>query len=772
MAHSGPIQQRIRVGSIFSIITWFLITFLCLPALRAQLITNCENSNFNLGNFDNWNGCYGHFSIPCEVEGFLLVPEPPAFMRPLHKLIQGPGWLDDNTCDTLINVFPGEGYIARIGDTSYSNGTGKESEMSYRVTVSNSNYLFVYRYAVVLQNGGHPPDMQPDFQVMITDTLGNVIDSTCGYYYICAPPTGTVWPGWHSCITNISWKDWTTVGMDLTSYYGEAIYIKFKVRGCWYNTHFGYAYISAYCGYLELQTALCEGDTSATLTAPPGFSYEWNTVNGDTSINGDTTQSIVVPNPVTGSTYTCELTAINGCQVTITTVLTYTVIHTNFTFGSACADLPTQFNDSSWVSQNSVINWKWNFGDGTAIVTGVQNPTHVFDSSGTYNVTLISYSTEGCSDTIIKQVVVDSLPDLTNDTLRKSICSRAATDITLTSSVTGTLFTWTADPGSTNVTGYTNNTTPVILLNDTLVNTGPAIDSVMYTIIPHNGDCDGFDTLYTVLVYPLPVLTNSTLVKSICDSTETNIILESNNDTTRFTWTCTASSGNISGYSNNTTTPDTVIDQLLRNTGYGVDTVYYHIVPKSYGCLGDTVIYKVAVYPVPDLSNSPAAQTQCSGLATNITLTSHVAGTLFTWVAIPSSGAVTGWSSNLTMPTTTLNQVLVNTGTTPQTVTYRLIPVANSCPGDTTNYVVTVYPVPNLSNTPLSQSQCNNANTNLTLTSQISGTLFTWTATGSSPSISGYSNSSVPGTVINQTLVNSGYTIETVTYTIIPHANN
>lgn len=225
-----------------------------------------------MGSFKNWQGCYGNFQNPCMVAGYLLTPLPPNYMRPLHKLIQAPGWKDSNTCDSLINVFDGEDYVARIGDTSYTSATGKEAELRYQITVDNNSYLFIYRYAVVLQNGGHPAWQQPDFQVMITNAAGTVLDSTCGYFYIEAPPTGQVWPGWHSCITDISWKDWTTVGLDLTSYLGQTIYINFKVRGCWYNTHFGYAYISAYCGYLQVQTALCEGDTSATLTAPPGFS--------------------------------------------------------------------------------------------------------------------------------------------------------------------------------------------------------------------------------------------------------------------------------------------------------------------------------------------------------------------------------------------------------------------------------------------------------------------------------------------------------------------
>jgi len=349
-------MKKIYAG-IFYFLAFSLILIASSSTVLAQPFTTCENSNFNLGDFTKWQGCYGHFGapnhgFPCSDSGFLLKPKPPDYLKPLHRLIEAPGWSDANTCDSLVMIFPGEDFVARLGDTSYSSpswATGKEAEMKYEVTVTNSTYLFIYRYAVVLQTGGHSPNMQPDFQVMITDADGIVLDSTCGYYYITAQTSGPPINGWHLCtgIANgdVYWKDWTTVGMDLTSYFGQTIFITFKVRGCYYDTHFGYAYISAYCGYLMLQIALCEGQDSAVLTAPPGFTYLWST--------GDTTQSITVPSQQ-GANYSCQLTAINGCQVTISVTLSYTEVHAGFTYGSACAGQPVQFTDTTWVSQNWV----------------------------------------------------------------------------------------------------------------------------------------------------------------------------------------------------------------------------------------------------------------------------------------------------------------------------------------------------------------------------------------------------------------------------------
>ena len=234
-------------------------------------------------------------------------------------------------------------------------------------------------------------------------------------------------------------------------------------------------------------------------------------------------------------------------------------------------------------------------------------------------------------------------------------------------------FTWTATATSPSIGGFQNQPTLTTFLRDTLTNTGTQIDSVIYHITATMGTCSAPDTEYVVRVLPIPDLVTSPLVKSICDSTNTNIDLEATNDSTKFTWTCTASSGNLSGYSNNTATPDTLINQVIDNTGFAVDTVYYHIVPLLFGCPGDTMVFKVAVYPTPDLSNSPLTKTICDNTGTNITLTSNVANAQFTWNCTASSPNVTGYANNA-VPTTLLNQVLDLTGSVIEHVTYHITP--------------------------------------------------------------------------------------------------
>lgn len=114
----------------------------------------------------------------------------------------------------------------------------------------------------------------------------------------------------------------------------------------------------------------------------------------------------------TGGTYTVTLIAGSdlGCSDTIVyDVLVYPKPTADFTALDACQNLPNQFTDASAVlAPGSVDQWNWNFGNGSQSTD--QNPTHVYANSGTYDVTLIGTTSNGCSDTITHSTEVHVLP--------------------------------------------------------------------------------------------------------------------------------------------------------------------------------------------------------------------------------------------------------------------------------------------------------------------------------------------------------------------------
>jgi gliding motility-associated-like protein len=255
-----------------------------------------------------------------------------------------------------------------------------------------------------MQDPGHPDAEQPNFTIEVMDQAGQLIDPVCAYYYVSAKQG---LPTWHST-GDVIWKDWTTVGINLSDYVGQTVSIAFTTRDCQQMGHFGYAYISAYCSNLKIVYGYCPKDTIAYVTAPTGFSYKWG--------NGDTSQTTTVNHPVFGMIDSCVLTSVNGCQVKIYGSFTPTIIQADFASQPVCIGTPTPFTDLSTINQNQVVNWRWDFGDRKNAVFKIQNPTHVYDSVGIFNIKLISYSTDGCPDTITKTFEVVAIPDPTINT--------------------------------------------------------------------------------------------------------------------------------------------------------------------------------------------------------------------------------------------------------------------------------------------------------------------------------------------------------------------
>ncbi|HNW97406.1 MAG TPA: gliding motility-associated C-terminal domain-containing protein [Bacteroidales bacterium] len=172
----------------------------------------------------------------------------------------------------------------------------------------------------------------------------------------------------------------------------------------------------------------------------------------------------------------------------------------------------------------------------------------------------------------------------------------------------------------------------------------------------------------------------------------------------------------------------------------------------------------VNVNPIPVATATPSSQTICSGGTTGIALSSNVIGTTYSWTA-SATGSVTGYSSG---SGNSIAQTITNTGTSAGTVTYTITPVANSCTGTPITATITINPIPVVTASPTSQTLCSGGTTGISLSSNVTGTTYSWTASATG-SISGYSSGS--GNSIAQTLTNSGASAGTVTYTITPTAN-
>ena len=104
---------------------------------------------------------------------------------------------------------------------------------------------------------------------------------------------------------------------------------------------------------------------------------------------------------------TLTVTSDSGCMAdTLIQVEVFVLPTPLFTSDTVCQMKPSNLRDLSF---NNIVNWAWDFDDGTVDVIN-QNPIHLYDSAGTYAVSLLVTDGNGCSDSIVLPVIVSPLP--------------------------------------------------------------------------------------------------------------------------------------------------------------------------------------------------------------------------------------------------------------------------------------------------------------------------------------------------------------------------
>ncbi len=138
-----------------------------------------------------------------------------------------------------------------------------------------------------------------------------------------------------------------------------------------------------------------------------GQFYHWDF--GVPSLTNDTS-NLMAPSytyPDTG-VYTAMLIVNPGTICTdtaFTTVTIYPTLTAAMEAPDGCSGNIIHFSDQSIATYGNVNTWNWSFGDNTNNST-IKNPTHSYNSAGTYTVTLIVTTNLGCKDTIQQQVVM------------------------------------------------------------------------------------------------------------------------------------------------------------------------------------------------------------------------------------------------------------------------------------------------------------------------------------------------------------------------------
>lgn len=161
------------------------------------------------------------------------------------------------------------------------------------------------------------------------------------------------------------------------------------------------------------------------------------------------------------------------------------------------------------------------------------------------------------------------------------------------------------------------------------------------------------------------------------------------------------------------------------------------------------------------LSSTLTPSAICSNSIFSYTPTSPVAGTSFAWTRAVVAGISNLAGSGNGNP----SETLINTTSSPDTVTYIYTLTANGCTNPSSyNVKVVVNPSPNITSASTA-TICSGTSPNISLTASAPST-FAWSIGGVTNGITGSSAGS--GNIINQTLTNPSATAGTVTYVVTP----
>jgi len=348
-----------------------------------------------------------------------------------------------------------------------------------------------------------------------------------------------------------------------------------------------------------------------TSQAIGGAITNWNWDFGDNTT--DLSQS---PQHVynTVATYLIKLkvTDVHGCKDSIQKNFVFDSLpEPHFIFDTVCQEFTTSFLNTSISHGSTNTNYFWKFGDGQT--SSLENPQHLYASSGVFTVTLKVTNLLGCSDSITQQIVVWQKPvaNFSAPPVSFGVTSQF-TDQTLPLN-SATNWNWSFGDGGTSFiqnpihlySGSGNYSTTLIVSN-----IFGCIDTVVKTVI----------------VYPLPQ--PQFTVQNGCQG-----------DTTHFNNQSVSPGGIIVlqtwKFGDNTSSTQTNPNHIYSNAG----TYQIWLIVKDINGSIDSIMHPVTIYPRPTAHFT--SDTVCYGNITHLNdLSQPALATINTWNWIFGDGGV------------------------------------------------------------------------------------------------------------------------------------
>lgn len=210
---------------------------------------------------------------------------------------------DQRTHNMLPCVPTGELASIRLGNW---NDGGEWESITYNYYVDSTYSIILLKYAVVLEDPNHPVADQPRFTLSIKDQQGREVDASCGSAdFHAGEEAGNKGTGWHYD-NDVTWKEWTTYGVDLTRYIGQTLQVTVATYDCTWQGHYGYGYFCLGCSAAKIEGTSCGDDSKMTAQAPEGFLYSWSPISNLSQVVS--TDRVLEVDASDTTTYRCRLT--------------------------------------------------------------------------------------------------------------------------------------------------------------------------------------------------------------------------------------------------------------------------------------------------------------------------------------------------------------------------------------------------------------------------------------------------------------------------------
>jgi PKD repeat protein len=319
-----------------------------------------------------------------------------------------------------------------------------------------------------------------------------------------------------------------------------------------------------------------------------------------------------------------------------------------------------------------------------------QYPRIIFNDYATYNISVTH--TNNCGTvTKTQQLKFAVSPTVSAGPPQPNVCQGSVVSLTGSPGVGGlvTAVKWTSPTGGIfsdpNSPGTSYTPTATDINNGQVLLTYTATTSLA-------APCNQIPSTVLITIVKTATVTGTPTPPPVCSGSTFNYTITAVNPATTFTWTAAATTGTATGFT--TTGSGNTINDIITSSGSTDAVVTYTILPTLNGCQGTPFSLKVTVHPLPVINAVPVDAEICSNQPANITLTSNITPTTYTWASVAGAGVTGNTDRSVAAAAASIQDILVNNAATPGTVTYTVTPYNGTCPGTPKQVVVTVKPAP------------------------------------------------------------------------------